>query len=133
MTLRKDPRGWLIYERGPVEATVRALEVAALGIVGRRLASHPNLSVRAIGNVMAKLAAGRLRCGLGLVPGVPTTEDRRLALQWAMKVTGWALDGGEAPLSELDELHGVVFHLDSRLNSAGLSGPGWERDLGRGD
>lgn len=133
MTLRTDPRQWLIYERGPVEATVRALETMALGIVGRTLAKHSSLPVRGIGNLMMRLAESRVRCSLGLVPGVETTDDRATATRWAIAVSNFALGDGPEPVQELDELHAAVVHLDSRLQSAGLTGPGWIRDLGRGD
>lgn len=132
-TLRRDFRQWLIYDEPSVGAVVRALEVVALGMVGRRFAQHQNISVRALGNVMARLAEARLRCALGLVKDVGTTPERRLAMEWAMQVAEWANNGGVEPVGALDELHAAVFHLDSRLNSAGLAGPGWIRDLGRGD
>lgn len=133
MTLRHDPRSWLIYQRGPVEATVRALETMALGMAGRTLAKHPTTAVRAVGNLMLRLAESRVRISLGLVKGQETTEDRRTATQWTIQVSNWAMAGGPEPTQALDELHAAAVHLDSRLNSAGLTGPGWERDLGRGD
>lgn len=134
--LRHDPRQWLIHQRGPVEAVVRALEVMALGMAGRQLAKHPHQSVRAVGNLMLRLASARAGCALGLSKGVDTSEDRRTAMQWAVQVSNWAMSPDprtEPPVQALDELHAAAFQLDSRLNSAGLSGPGWVRDLGRGD
>ena len=131
--LRSDVRQWLIYERGPVEAVIRALEVVTLGMVGRRWANHPTLQVRAIGNVMLRLADTRLRAGLGMVDGCPTTLDRRTALQWALKIADHVEGNSPEPVEELDEFHAAVFHLDSRLSGAGISGPGWIRETGRGD
>lgn len=132
-TLRKDYRQWLIYDEPSVGATVRALEVVALGMVGRRFAQHENISVRALGNVMTRIAEARLRCALGMVKDVETTPERRVAMEWALQVSEWANNGGPEPTVALDELHAAVFHLDSRLNGAGLAGPGWIRDLARGD
>jgi hypothetical protein len=99
----------------------------ALAMVGRRLTNHHHISVRAVGTVMQRLAAARTRHHLA------GTDDQRTSLQHVIAVANWAIDGGPEPTVALDEVHAAVFHLDSRLVSAGMSGPGWERDLGRGD
>jgi len=131
MGVRTDRRQWLIYDRLGVTATVRALEVLALGIVGRSFESHPVMAVRALGNAMSKIADARTRHMLGLIKGEDTTDQARAAVETIVQLSGWL--AGERPEPEgLDDLYGAVFWFDSRLNGAGLSGSGWLRDLGTG-
>lgn len=132
--MRRDRSSWSIYHRGPVEAVVRALETAALGMAGRSLSKHGHQPVRAIGHLMLRLSDARTRAALGLVKGAETTEDREEAMRWVIDITRWAADPRTPePTEALDEFHAAAFHLDSRLNAAGLAGDGWERNLGRGD
>ena len=134
--LRKDGRQWLIYDKGSVEAGVRALEQVALGVVGRDYKAHPDQAIRGIANAMLKLSRARAEAGLGLVKGAETTDELVEATRCATAVFDW-LGADPAteqyPLVEADQLYALLFHLDSRLNGMGLSGPGLFRRLARGE
>lgn len=127
MSLRKDIRSWLIYDEESTGSVFRALEAAALAGMGHRLASHEAIEVRAVGNVMKRIAVTRIR-----------TARREGGVRWeAMekmtKVMMYAF--GQAPpnAEALDEIHATVFRIDQKLNSAGSVGPGVERADVRGD
>lgn len=131
--LRKDARSWLIYDSENMEGAVRALEMVALGIVGQHYRNHPDLAMRGIANTMLKLAKARMEVGLGL-KGDGTTDELREATRCATAVFEF-LDGKrtEYPVAEADQLYATLFHLDSRLSQAGLSGPGTLRAIARGE
>lgn len=135
--LRKDARQWLIYDDASVEAGVRALEQMSLGVVGRHYAAHPDQAMRGIANAMLKLSKARMEAGLGLIRGVGTTDELLEATRCATAVFDWLgsdpKDETPYPVAEADQLYALLFHLDSRLNGAGLSGPGIKRKLARGD
>lgn len=127
MSLRTDVRSWLIYDEDSIGAVFRALETAALAGMGYRFKDHKSIEVRAVGNVMLRIAATRVR-----------TAKREGGVRWeAMekmtKVIAFAL--GQAPpnAEALDEIHATVFRIDQRLNSSGSVGPGVHREGVRGD
>lgn len=134
--LRKDGRQWLIYDDASVEAGVRALEAIALGIVGANYQNHPDLAMRGIANAMLKLSKARMEAGMGLIKGEDTTDELLEATRCAFKVFDYLGDRTETtpyPIAEADQLYALLFYLDSRLNGAGISGPGIKRRLARGD
>jgi len=133
-SLRKDARSWLIYDAQNTEGAVRALEMIALGMVGQTYKDHPDMALRGIANSMLKLAKARTEIGLGLVQGEETTDELREATRCALAVFEY-LGGSrpEYPVAEADQLYATLFYLDSRLNQAGLSGPGTLRETARGD
>jgi len=134
--LRKDARQWLIHDHDSIEAGVRALEMIALGIVGSNYQNHPDLAMRGIANAMLKLSKARLEAGYGLIEGVETSPELLEATRCAFKVFDFLGDRDEKtpyPVAEADQLYALLFHLDSRLNSMGLKGPGLFRRLARGD
>ena len=132
--MRTDPRQWIIDDRPTVAAAVRALETLALGIVGKSLARNRRIEVRAIGNVMMRLSAARMRANLGAVNGYQPSDEQQATFRALSQVAVWLQDQtAEPPVAALDQFHAAVVHLDSRLQSAGLSGAGWVRELGRGD
>ncbi len=117
----------MIYDEESTGSVFRALEAAALAGMGHRLASHEAIEVRAVGNVMKRIAVTRIR-----------TARREGGVRWeAMekmtKVMMYAF--GQAPpnAEALDEIHATVFRIDQKLNSAGSVGPGVERADVRGD
>ena len=130
--LRNDPRQWLIYERKSVTSVVKALEILALGIVGKSLASHPSLQVRGLANLMSRVSDARLRTMLGLVGDVP--DEDRASAEGVVKILAW-LSGEikEPPVEILDEFHAAAFWIDHRAGMSGITGGGWERELIRGE
>lgn len=136
MPLRKDARQWLISDDDSIEAGVRALEMIALGIVGSNYANHPDIAMRGISNAMLKLSKARLEAGYGLIEGVETTDELLEATRCAFAVFDFLSDREDKtpyPVAQADQLYALLFHLDSRLNSLGLKGPGLFRRLARGD
>jgi hypothetical protein len=134
--LRKDGRQWIIYDDASIEAGVRALEMVALGIVGANYRNHPDLAMRGIANAMLKLSKARLEAGYGLIKGEEPSDELLEATRCAFKVFDYLGDRKQEtpyPIAEADQLYALLFHLDSRLNSAGISGPGIKRKLARGD
>ena len=124
---------WLVHDKKAVAATVRALEVFALGWVGHMLEQHPVIQMRALGNVMSKIAKARTRHMLGQLPHTPATDEATAAMRSMVQVAGWLTGQKEQPVAALDQLHAAVFYFDSRLNGAGVAGAGWLRELARGD
>jgi hypothetical protein len=134
--LRKDARQWLIYDDASIEAGVRSLEMVSLGIVGANYQNHPDQAMRGISNAMLKLSKARLEAGYGLIKGVETSDELLEATRCAFRVFEYLGDKtGEIPypVAEADQLYALLFYLDSRLNGAGISGPGIKRKLARGD
>jgi len=127
MSLRTDIRSWLIYDEDSIGAVFRALETAALAGTGHRLASHEAIEVRAVGNVMKRIAATRIRTAKK--EGGVRWEAMEKMTKLMMYAFGQAPPNAEA----LDELHATVFRIDQRLNSSGSVGPGVHREGVRGD
>ena len=136
-SLRKDARQWIIWDDASIEAGVRALEMISLGIVGANYCNHPDPAMRGIANAMLKLSKARLEAGYGLVKGQDTTPELMEATRCAFAVFDYLGDrtvgNTPYPTAEADQLYALLFHLDSRLNAAGISGPGIKRNLARGD
>lgn len=133
--LRTDERQWLIYSEEVMGAVMRGLEAWALMIAGTRLrqghrGSDRVAAMNAIGKFMQKVADQRIvemqRNG-GAQEQV--AEWIFLVSKWAAGKTPWTADIGRA----LDEIHATIHHNDSRVNSAGISGPGVHRIAVRGD
>jgi hypothetical protein len=132
-SLRTDFRQWLIYDEPTTGAVVRALEVMALGMAGRTLSRHRTQSVRALGTIMMRLADARTKVMLGTVKNWETNDEAEQAIKAVMTTGEWIGSGSDIAPIELDELHATVFHLDHRLNTAGVTGKSWVSGLGRGD
>ncbi len=128
--LRHDPRQWLIYGEGETTAVARALEVLALGIVGRSLAQSPVVQVRAMGNFMMRWSDTRLRYMLGMLGDV--SDEQRAAGEALIQISGFLSGATNEPTEALDEFHAAVFSLDSKLKEMGIKGDGWMRELARG-
>lgn len=133
--LRTDERQWLIYDEEVMGAVIRGLEAWALMIAGTRLRKGHRgpdriKAMNAIGRFMQKIADQRL------------TEMKRnggaqeQVADWILLVSKWAAgktlytpDIGRA----LSEIYATIYHNDSRVNSAGVRGPGIHRQAVRGD
>lgn len=133
MTLRRDLRQWLIYDEEPVTSTVRAVEALAMIVAGPILARHPAIEMRAVGTAMERIGRTRLAALGGRYGDVPDT-DRQVA-EHLTAVLCWLDTGVDTPEAARarDELHAALFWLDARLRDAGASGPGWYRELVRGE
>lgn len=128
MTLRHDMKQWLIYDEGSVTSVVRALEASSMGWWGAMLERHPDLKVTAIGVALQRLA------DLRIATMISEGGDSETAVNHAARIALWlSTPGLEEPTDALDEFHAALFWLDSRLSGAGTQGPGWFRQLGRGD
>ena len=130
MTLRTDERSWLIYDEESIGAVVRMMEAYSMSVTGQKLRRHPDIKIRAIGNMMVRLGETRgsevLKLG-----GIPAQAAEHFALLGAHLA---GIPHNEIKCQKaLSELHAVVFHLDSRAKGIGTRGPGTLRQLVRGD
>lgn len=129
-SLRTDERSWLIYDDEVIGAVVRGLEAYALSVTGQKMSRHPEQTVRAVGTMMIRIGEerGRQMLSNGSAQGV--------VMEW-LALLGAHLAGVPHDkikcTQALDELHGAVFHLDKRVNAAGVRGPGVHRIAVRGD
>lgn len=128
-TLRTNERQWLIDTEDPVVAAMEAMEVMALTITGKLLAENGHVEIRAIGNVMMRWADARQR----VLDGEDATDAEQAAIESATEILDWMGGQGECPEGALDQFHAVAFTFDSKLQAAGISGPGWYRELARGE
>lgn len=133
MTLRQDERQWLIYQETPVVAAVRGLEALCMHIAGQWLAQHPDVELRALGNVAQSLAQVRVRFGLGMMAGHEVPDELMAATGHVVAILGYLADGRDRPTVEESEMHAAAYWLDSTLRRAGVAGDGWFRELARGE
>lgn len=126
MGLRTDSRQWLIYDDDTLGAVVRMSEAACLSIVGQRLARHPDIELRALGNLWMRM--GEQRTMSHILDDSQLGEAAR-AMTEAMR---YAFNGGPKP-AVLDELHAAAYRIDDKATGAGVVGPGVVRELVRGD
>ena len=131
MTLRKDTNQWLIYDESSVTAAVRGLETMALMLVAPALVNHPDIELRALGNVAERVADARIRYMLGLMEHSPSTDDERVVAAHVVRILGY-LNGDPKPTESLDDIWASVVWLDSQVQGAGVDGPGWYREVVRG-
>lgn len=128
-TLRTDKRQWFIHDEEPIVAAMEAIEVIALTVTGRLLAENEHVEMRAIGNVMMRWADARQRT----LDGDEATDAEHVAIEFATEILDWMGEQGERPEDALDQFQASAFGFDSRLQAAGISGPGWYRELARGE
>lgn len=130
VTLRTDERSWLIYDDESIGAVVRMLEAYALSVTGQKMMRHPEIEIRAVGNMMLRL--GETRGAECLQEG----GAKGVAAQH-MALLGAHLAGivhNEIQCRKaLTELHAVVFRLDQKARTTGTKGPGSFRRALRGD
>ncbi len=133
MTLNTDERQWLIYDDDSLGAVIRGLEAWGLMVLGTRLRQTGPDRIRAlngIGALCQKVANQRL------VEMKRNGGAQEVAADWILLVSKWSV--GKTPLTPdisraLSELHSVATRIDSRVNGAGVSGPGVHRQAVRGD
>lgn len=130
MTLRQDERQWLIYQEDSVVPAMRAVEVLAMLIAGPLLAAHPEISMRALGNVMLRLGAHREAYMLGSGEGHPS-DPEVIAGRHLATILGELAGVARADVPR-DELHAAMFWLDSQLQKAGIKGDNWVANVAMG-
>lgn len=124
MTLRQDERQWLIYQEDSVVSAVRALEVFAMLVAGPMLANHPELPMRALGNMMIRLGTAREESML-------THAEYETAGRHIAAILGSLMGVTNADQAK-DELHAALFWLDSTLKKAGIKTESWLADVALG-
>lgn len=131
--LRTDERQFLIYDEEVLGAYIRGLEAWALMVFGNRLRQTGPDRYRALNGIAAfaeKIANQRI------------TEMKRnggaqeAVADWVLIVSKWA--AGKTPFTPdiqrgIDEFHSISTRIDSRVNGAGILGPGVHRQAVRGD
>jgi len=132
-SLRTDLRQWLIYDDEAAYATADAIDTLAYRLAGSMLARHQDIEMRAIGNYLLRVADARERRMLGEMEGHESTEIEQAAIHHVGVILKWLGEGGDRPEESLDELHAVVFAIDSKVQSAGATGPSPMAGLVRGD
>lgn len=116
--MRTDETQWLIHDEPSVTAAVRAVETVALRVAAGTLTRSRHITLRAVGNVMLKIAD--LRKGYS-------------GHHYADAIMKTLMVGPNEYEDALDEVHAAVFWLDSQLNKMGTSGNHWSQRLARGD
>ena len=132
-SLRTDLRQWLIHDDEAAFATADAIDTLAYRLAGSMLAQHAEIEMRAIGNYLLRVADVRERRMLGELKDHDSTELEQAAIHHVGAVLRWIVEGGERPEQAFDELHAVVFVIDSKVQSAGATGPSVMAGLVRGD
>lgn len=131
-TLRKDERQWLIYDEESVVSVVRSMEVIGLALAGPALANHRDIQLRAVGNIMMRLAETRLKALSGHFGDVP--DENRISAEHVATILNYLRTGILTPdvHKAIEEFHGAVVWLDGRLRAAGTAGANWFQELARG-
>jgi len=133
MTLRTDERQWLIYDDEIRGAYMRGLEAWALMVFSQRLAQTGPDRHRALNGIA--MFAGKV-ANQRLVEMKRNGGAQEAVADWILLVSKWT--AGKTPMTPdisrgIDEFHSIAFGLDSRVNGAGMSGPGVHRQAIRGD
>lgn len=132
-TLRKDERQWLIYDEESVVSVVRSMEILGLALAGPALARHPDIQLRAVGNVMMGLAPARLKALSGYYGDI--SDENRTASEHLATILDYLRTGIMTPdvHRAIEEFHGAVVWLDGRIRAAGTAGGNWFQELARGE
>jgi hypothetical protein len=131
--LRTDERQWLIYDDEVLGAYTRGLEAWALMVLAQSLRNVGPDRFRALNGIATwchRVAEQRL------VEMKRNGGAQEVVSDWVLLVSRWA--AGKTPLTPdvargIEEFHSVATRLDSRGNSAGITGPGVHRQAIRGD
>ena len=133
MSLRLDTRQQMIYGGREMGAVIRGLEAWALMVLGTKLRNrgpNRNKALNGIGAFCQKVADQRL------VEMKRNGGAQEVVADWILIISKWA--AGKSPLTPdvaraMDEIYWTVFKIDSRVNNAGVRGPGIHRQAVRGD
>ena len=130
-----DPRTTLVYDDEAVAAVFRALEGFSMSYLGERWARHEDMEVRALGNVMIKIAEVRHRRLQG-DPPFPKQVIQMVAADNLADILRWFYKGSPAddrPTTALADYAKAIQWLDERCEDMGTQGPGLFREIMRGD
>lgn len=127
-SLRKDENQWLIYQEDSVEPAVAGVKSLLMALGASMLLEHPDLAIRAFGNYGQRMTDTHLDLWLGRMTEQPTDEQAVVG-QHLADIYAWLAGEAERPDAALDELHAAVVWSDKRANAAGVTGPGWYRDI----
>lgn len=133
MSLNTDERQWLIYDDEVLGAYMRGLETWALMVLSSKLRNtgpDRHRALNGIGSFAAKVANQRIN------EMKRNGGAQEAVADWILLVSKWA--AGKSPYTVdiqrgLDEFHAVSSRIDSRVNGAGILGPGVHRQAVRGD
>ena len=131
--IRTDSRQWLIHEEENVTVGIKAIEIMALTVTGELLSKNEDVEMRAVGNLMMRWADARQRAMMNGMDGEDSTHLEKSAMVLLTDILDWMGGQGEKPEDALEQLHSVAFSFDSTLSGAGITGPGWYRELARGE
>jgi hypothetical protein len=129
--MRQDHRQWLIYQEEPVTNVVSILEAFLVGLGAQTLLRHPEQAMRAMGHFGARLAETRMAHWAGQLRGLEPTDGQREMVSHLRVIAQFLAGEGPRPDTELDEVHAALVWLDKRAKDAGVSGPGWYREIVR--
>jgi hypothetical protein len=130
MSIRTDKRQWLIYQEEPVVDVVSAIEAFLVGIGAAFLKNHEDIAMRGIGHFGEMLAQTRLTHMNGMLGDLESTEMQKELVEHLLAISGY-LAGDTRPDEALDDIHAALVWLDKRAKGAGVSGPGWYREIVR--
>lgn len=130
MSLRKDENQWLIYDEESVTAAVKGVQSFLMALGAEALKRHPDLVLRAFANFGERVTNTHVEFWNGGKSEEPSEEQREVG-RHLLEIYAWLSGEGERPDEALDQLHAAVVWTDKRAKAAGVSGPGWYRELVR--
>ena len=131
MSIRTDERQWLIYEEESVSAVVGGIQ-AFFCLMGAHMASkHEDIAVRAMANAAERIVETQMSHWLGKLKGLEPTEAQETVTRYLAEISAWMGGEGERPDEALDEIWAALVWLDGRAKAAGVTGPGWYREIVR--
>ena len=133
-TIREDDAQWLIYQEGLVTAVVDVLEAFLVGLGARLLQGNPDVAMRAMGHFGESLSQTKLAHWRGDLRDLTPTDLQKRLVGHLDEILAWLADEKmDRPDVALDDIHSAIVWLDKRGKGAGVVGPGWYRELLRGD
>lgn len=118
---------WLIYGDEELEGVVRALETEALAVLGEYLIRTGDFDRKRIGGILVKIANSRRQINLGHTPQEEKDGTRHM-MEAVIRMLN-VPDDAEA----VDKVHAALSYIDRRIGDAGTTGPGFIREIVRGD
>lgn len=132
MSIRQDERQALIYQEEPVTGVVGAVEILCTALGAMILQGHHDQAVRAIGHFGESMSKTRLAHWAGQLKGLEPTEMQKELAQHLAAISAYVGNQDtERPGEALDDIQMALIWLDKRARDAGVSGPGWYREIVR--
>lgn len=130
MLRSNDAIQWLIDDQPTVANVYRAIRAAACAMVGAGLANHPDLEVRAVGNVLIRTAETERKAILDDDFDLSTQVIE--AVGQLMAYATHPIGSRPAPKSN-EEVHAALLYMDRHLRQRGARGDDALQQLARGD